>query len=117
MEAMRCDLFAVAVTDEDTRRTIRKAWEAHRLLLEPHGAVGWAGLERYLESQRGTEPLSVSVETAHPAKFPGEIENLIGIVPDLPDSLVGIESRAESFPRLSAEYADFKAFLSERYIR
>jgi len=33
-------------------RAIKKAWAEHKLLLEPHGAVGWAGLLRYLDELR-----------------------------------------------------------------
>jgi len=35
--------------------------------------------------------LSVSLETAHPAKFPEELRRIIKFEPPLPDSLAGIE--------------------------
>ncbi|HSN50353.1 MAG TPA: threonine synthase, partial [Bacteroidales bacterium] len=38
---MRDDLFAVSVTDEETRTTIEEAYRKYNLLLEPHGAVAW----------------------------------------------------------------------------
>ncbi len=47
-EAMRRDLFSSSVSDERTRETIREAWQKHRLLLEPHGAVGWRGFLDYI---------------------------------------------------------------------
>jgi len=49
LQAMHRDLYAVSVTDEETRRTIKEAYSRYGILLEPHGAVGWAGLLRYLE--------------------------------------------------------------------
>ena len=50
MDALRRDLFAVSVSDEETRATIQETWKRHGVVLEPHGAVGWAGLERFLAS-------------------------------------------------------------------
>lgn len=117
LAALRRDLFAVSIGEDETRRTIRQAWEQHRLLLEPHGAVGWAGLERYLSDPRGAAldghggdsgPLCVSLETAHPAKFPDEVRSLAGVEPELPPSLTGIEARAEDYPVMRASYEDFR---------
>jgi threonine synthase len=116
LNRMRRDLFAVSVDDADTRAAIQNAWERHHLLLEPHGAVGWTGLERYFEAVGGGEPVSVAVETAHPAKFPDEIEGLLGFAPETPPSLSCVETRPETFERMSAEYREFKAFLSGRYV-
>jgi threonine synthase len=67
MDRMRKELWATSVTDEETRDTVKKAWRKHQLLLEPHGAVGWLGLERYLQ-ETSSAAAAVSVETAHPAK-------------------------------------------------
>jgi threonine synthase len=115
MDAMRRDLFAVSVSDAETRDAIRAAWRDHRLLLEPHGAVGWVGLQRYLDLRtNGNPPLCVSVETAHPAKFPEEIERLLGFAPEIPPGLRGLEEAGESFHRMPADYGAFRAFLTER---
>jgi threonine synthase len=116
MERMRRDIFAVSVSDAETRQTIRGAFEQHRLLLEPHGAVGWAGLQKYLKQERqGPEQLCVSLETAHPAKFPEEIRAILGFDPPLPPSLEGIESREESFAVMANDYSGFKDFLKNHY--
>jgi threonine synthase len=108
---MRRDLFAVSISDEETRATIRDAWERHRLLLEPHGAVGWAGLQRYLGGTDNGETLAVSVEPAHPAKFPEEIRALLGFDPELPASLAGLDSRTEHFGSLATDYESFRDLL------
>ena len=115
LERMRRDLFAVSVDDTQTRLAIQNAWKNHRLLLEPHGAVGWAGLGHYLE-QTGDPSFCVSVETAHPAKFPDEIQSLLNFSPEIPPSLAGIESREESYVRMAADYPSFREFLRKRYI-
>ena len=43
MDAVRRDLFGVSVSDDATRATIVEAYRRHGTILEPHGAVGWAG--------------------------------------------------------------------------
>jgi len=116
LQRMRTDIFSVSIDDAETRRTIQDAWKRFRLLLEPHGAVGWAGLERY-RSETGDKGLAVSVETAHPAKFPEEIESLLGFSPEIPESLSGLEILRESFIRMPPEYGAFRDFLRDRYLR
>jgi threonine synthase len=116
LERMRRELFATSVDDEATRAAIRRAHERHGLLLEPHGAVGWAGLERWL-ALRGDEPepLCVSIETAHPAKFPEEILALVGVDPPAPPALQGLEQRPERYERLAVDYEAFVRLVRERF--
>jgi threonine synthase len=116
MEAMRRDLFAVSVSEDETRATIRQAWAEHGVLLEPHGAVGWAGLLRYLDGKGGgQEPLCVSLETAHPAKFPDEVAAITGVDPVVPPALQGLEELPEEYPVMELDYDDFKARLLSRF--
>jgi len=116
MQRLHRDMFAVSVSDDETRQTIRAAYEQSRLLLEPHGAVGWAGLQRYLQ-QAAPAPgrLCVSLETAHPAKFPEEIRAILGFDPPLPPSLMGLEDREESSVAMANDYVKFKDFLKKNY--
>ena len=112
LDAMRRDLYAVSISDEQTRATIRAAYERYGTVLEPHGAVGWAGLERYREACAGqNEPLAVCIETAHPAKFPDEVRAATGVEPEVPPTLAGLEHKPESCDRLPADYAAFRDWL------
>jgi threonine synthase len=112
MVAMRRDLWAVSIDDQQTRATIKQAYEKHRILLEPHGAVGFAGLWCYLDShEEAARSLLVSVETAHPAKFPEEIQSLLGIDPPVPPALAGLEERPEQYGKLTTDYEPFRDLL------
>lgn len=118
MELMRKELFSVSITDETTRKTIQDTWENYNVLLEPHGAVGWAGLQSFLKDEgRGLDKdqLFISLETAHPAKFPEEINRLLGIDPELPPSLKGIEDKEEKYDSMQNKYAEFKKYLISNY--
>ncbi len=112
VEAMRGNIFSVSISDEETKQCIKDTYERYGAILEPHGAVGWRGLEIYLE-QCGDHPLSVSLETAHPAKFPDEIVQLLGINPDIPDSMRGLDEREGEPIQLPAEYGVFRDYLRD----
>ncbi len=114
LAAMRQDLWPVSITDDETRQTIQTAWKEHKLLLEPHGAVAWAALDRYIR-ETGEDGLMISVETAHPAKFPEEIESLLGFAPDIPPSLLGLENKQEWMISMRNDYNAFKYLIVERY--
>jgi threonine synthase len=85
-------------------------------VLEPHGAVGWAGLQRFLEEvPAAAKHLAVSVETAHPAKFPEEIQATIGVNPEVPPSLAGLEQKPESYETMTTAYEPFRDWLWRRF--
>jgi threonine synthase len=110
IEEMRKNIYSASITDRETRKTIKNVYDKYKVVLEPHGAVGWRGLEIYLEMY-GDKPLCVSLETAHPAKFPDDIENLLGITPQLPDSMKDVDNRLGNPVMLSSTYNDFKNYL------
>ena len=115
---MRDDMDAISITDQETESTIRNAYNEFELLLEPHGSVGWTGLRSYLKKHpdRDSEDLlCVSLETAHPAKFPEKIRELLDLDPPLPPSLEGIEEKEESYDHLDNNYQAFKDYLQKRY--
>jgi threonine synthase len=117
METMRKEIYSISITEEQTRKTIKETYDTYGVVLEPHGAVGWAGLMDYLKAEPSTVPdqLCVSLETAHPAKFPQEIMKILSIDPELPQSLKGIEEKPELFGEISNEYEDFKKYLMETF--
>ena len=109
-EAMRRHIHSVSVSDEETKRTIKRVYENYGVLLEPHGAVGWRGLEDYLE-RGGADGLCISLETAHPAKFPAEITELLGIEPELPPSMGELDTRRGDPHFLAADQEAFRDYL------
>ena len=70
------------------------------------GVAGFSGLG-------GREPLgnspAVIVETANPAKFPVEVEKVVGWEPDVPANMLASLRLPEDFDRMDADYEKFKA--------
>lgn len=113
LEEMKRDFFAVSVSDEETRKTIKEAFEKQGVVLEPHGAVAWAGLEKFLEKE-GSELKCVSFETADPAKFPEELVKM-GVEVKTPPQLQGLEEKKEEYGKMNADYTEFKEWLEKNY--
>jgi threonine synthase len=114
MQAMKRDIYAVSITDEETRQTIKEAYSLHHVLLEPHGAVGWAGILKYRKECKDPST-SISLETADPAKFPEEIVRLTGVNPTLPNAMAQLDNQEEKFEKLAGDYVSIKKYL-ERFI-
>jgi threonine synthase len=119
IERMRKEMFAVSISDVITKRTIKEVYEKYGVIIEPHGAVGWAGLMEDFRANAGdgsAGQLSVSIESAHPAKFPEEINEILGIEVSLPPSLKGLEGKEEQYDVLENDYNMFKSYLKDKYL-
>lgn len=116
MELMRKEIYSVSITDELTKSNIKEAYENYKLLLEPHGSVGWKGLIEYLaKNPEDKDQLCVTLETAHPAKFPEQINEILKFDPALPPSLVGLEEKEEFCDTIENNYSSFKKYLKNNY--
>lgn len=114
IDRMRRELFAVSISDEETRNIIRNCFHQSGIVLEPHGAVAWAGVQEYIRicpPEKSGKNLFVVLETAHPAKFAGEMENLTGTVPSLPPRLKKIFTEKEEIIMLDNKYDIFRDFI------
>jgi threonine synthase len=112
MEKMKDDFFGISVTDEETRSTIRVCYDRYRIILEPHGAVAWKGVEYYYKhSEDWGNELSVAIETAHPAKFNEDVKSIIGVPVPFPDSLKGIGDKKEEFTEMENNYNKLRSII------
>ena len=115
LAALRRDVFSSSISDERTRTSLRDFWNKYQILLEPHGVVAWQGFLDWLAVEPlGTAP-AVIVETANPAKFPEEVEKVVGWPPDVPPAMTAAIQLPEDFDRLGADYETFRAYLIEQH--
>jgi threonine synthase len=118
LQRLRKDIFGTSIDDRQTRDMMKTVYARHKVVLEPHGAVGWAGLQKYFKNHPDEDDaslLTVTLETAHPAKFPDEIRELLGFDPELPESMKGLDQGKESLEKLSNDYAPFKTHLLKQF--
>lgn len=110
VNALRSSLSSWSYTDAQTRETIRRVYQEHQYCLDPHTAVGYLGMETYLEHHEPQTP-GIVLATAHPAKFLPIVEPLIGRSLPLPPPLEEALKRPKVAVQLSNRYAEFKDFL------
>lgn len=116
VQKLKQDFWGISVPDDDTKETIKRVYESHQILLEPHGAVAWKGLQEYLAVYPDAEnKLTVSLETAHPAKFPRQIRELLELDPELPISLQGLDEKEEKYTPIKTDYEVFKEYLLNHF--
>jgi threonine synthase len=78
-------LSSYSISDNETRETISRIFKEKNYVLDPHGAVGFLALERYLNTQPGKK--GFFLETAHPSKFYDVIEPVIHQQVEIPESI------------------------------
>ena len=98
-----------SITDEETRITLKDTFNQHKYLLDPHGAVAFAALKKYL--QQHTLEKGIILETAHPVKFYDVVEPIIGQQIVRPESVQTILLKKKESIKMKPDYTEFKAFL------
>ncbi len=93
---------SVSITDDETKKTIERIYRDFNYLLDPHGAVGYAALEKYLTNH----PLQKGIfaETAHPVKFYDVVEPVIHQKISLPKSIENIIHKTKLSIKMDADY-------------
>lgn len=115
---MRMELYGASFSDQETRQAIESFYRHYSILLEPHGAVAWLGLQEYLKNHPSANEMNtfnVCLETAHPSKFTEELRTLLNIELNPPDSLTHIEARIEEYISLENNYEVLKEFIIRNY--
>ncbi len=116
LNAMRRDIFSSSISDERTVAGIRDFWNQFQLLLEPHGAVAWQGLLDWTAQEPLANSPAVIVETANPAKFPVEVQKVVGWEPDVPANMLASLKLPEDFDRMGADYDRFREYLIQKHL-
>jgi threonine synthase len=108
--AIKKEIIGYAFTDAETALAMQQISKQHGYTLDPHGAVGYLGLKKYLTTYP-EELNGIFLETAHPAKFKDVVESAIQQRIPLPATLEKfVSGKKQSLP-LSNRYTDFKETL------
>ena len=90
--------------DEQTGQAMNELQDRYSYQADPHGAIAYLGLKKYQENNDCT---GIFLETAHPAKFPDEVEKATNRMVEIPETLkhlMGLKNKsvnmANSFDRL-----------------
>lgn len=106
--ALTRSISGYSISDEDTRNMMLETRRRGGYILDPHGAVAYAGLKKFLA---GDNKLGVFLETAHPAKFLEVVEETLSEKIELPDKLVAFQQRQKISLAMKNEFQMFKKML------
>jgi len=99
---LKAKLDSYSISDEETRMTIKKVFEETGYLLDPHGAVGYAALSKFLHNR---DDRGILLETAHPVKFYDVVEPVIdGKIP-IPSTIDQILTKEKKSSKIKNSYA------------
>jgi threonine synthase len=106
---LKSKLSSYSITDTETIVTIKEVYEKDNYVLDPHGAVGYLSLQRYLQNH--PEQKGMLLETAHPVKFPDAVESSIGKSIEIPVAVQAIMDKEKKSVLIKADYEQFKEYL------
>ncbi|MEN1785514.1 MAG: threonine synthase [Bacteroidota bacterium] len=106
-EKLSQSFSAYSFTDAETRVAMKELHDNTGYVADPHGAVGYLGLKKYLNQHGGR---GVFLETAHPVKFLPVVEEVLGLTPDIPPQIQAVMDRKKTAVPIS-DYENFKTFL------
>lgn len=102
-------LSAYRITDAETEAALLEIKEKYNYLADPHGAVGFLALQRYLHTHPGQK--GIFLETAHPVKFPESVERITGQTVPLPAEVGSIMQLEKKSVVIPPDYEALKSFL------
>lgn len=106
---LKKNLSSFSFTDEETMAAIKEVYDRNGYLMDPHGAVGYLALQKYLSYHAGKK--GIFLETAHPVKFPQAVEKAAGIKISIPASLHSVMEAEKKSLKLSPDYSLIKEYL------
>jgi threonine synthase len=113
-DSLAKDIVGYAFTDEETRSAMRHVYEKNQYIMDPHGAVAYLGLKKFLREST-TNTIGIFAETAHPAKFKEVVEETLTTSIEIPSELQKFLLQKKKSVALKNSFEKFKNFLFETF--
>jgi len=102
-------MSSYSFSDTETKAILKDVYVNQKYLLDPHGAVGYGALKKYLDQHPNLH--GMFLETAHPVKFYDVVEPVIGDKVPVPFSVNNLLNLEKKSLKLPAKYEDLKDYL------
>ncbi|HEY3429348.1 MAG TPA: threonine synthase [Cyclobacteriaceae bacterium] len=110
-KALQKEITGYSFTDDETRAAMREVFRKSNYVLDPHGAVGYLGLKKFLS--QNPKNTGVFFETAHPAKFIETVESTLQTKISIPKTLQSLLHGKKKSLKCSAEFSIIKSHISK----
>ncbi len=105
------NLSSYSFTDAETKKAIISVYQKSNYIMDPHGAVGYLGLKKYVDQHPNI--YGIFLETAHPVKFLDVVETTIGKPLEIPVQIQKVMDKEKKSIKIRT-YQELKDFLSNR---
>ena len=112
LNKLRNHISSYSFTDAQTMDAMQRVYHQYNYVADPHGAIGYLGLERYL--QKNPNYFGVFLETAHPIKFTEVVTEALGFSPELPEGLQRL-MHSEKKSTVIKNYDELKEVLMQKH--
>ena len=99
-------MSSYSFSDEETRIILKEVYEKQNYLLDPHGAIGYGALKKYLGEN--PELGGIFLETAHPVKFYDVVEPVVETKVAMPSAISEILHLKKHSIKMPVGYSIFK---------
>ena len=107
-EDLKNDFSSYSYSDDSTREAMKEIKTKSGYIADPHGAVGYLGLQEYKLSDN---EYGIFLETAHPVKFLDIVEGTLeGTKVAIPEQIQEVLDKEKEFNSIS-EYDELKSYL------
>jgi threonine synthase len=97
-------------TDDETRAAMRHVYASTHYIMDPHGAIGYLGLKKFLQTdEKGS--IGIFLETAHPAKFKDVVDETLGSAVEIPPTLQKFMVNKKQTVTMAASFEQLKEYL------
>tara|TARA_R110000787_G_scaffold280945_4_gene391976 strand:+ start:6834 stop:8117 length:1284 start_codon:yes stop_codon:yes gene_type:complete len=108
LPALKETFSSYSFSDEETKSMMKKIYQNAGYVADPHGAVGYLGLQKYGLNEN---EFGIFLETAHPVKFLEVVEDTLEINVDIPEQIKQVIDKEKVAIKI-ASYEELKAFLN-----
>ncbi len=102
-------LTSYSISDEETKSVVKNVFLNKNYLLDPHGAVGYIALKKYLQTH--PELQGIFLETAHPVKFYDVVEPIIQQSVPMPAAINDLLKKKKQSIKMEVNYDAFREYL------
>ena len=111
LKKIKKDFVSETISEQELLSCIKKVYENHKIIIDPHTAVGLGALEKINLAGK-----NIVLSTAHPCKFPEAIKKAINIKSELPDNLNYILNKKENFVVMNNDIKEVKKYILNKLI-
>lgn len=96
-------------SDAATEGAIKKIFDTCHYILDPHAAVSYLALEKYIDQHPGNK--GILLGTAHPVKFPSVVERIIQQEVPIPGQVENVIKKDKNAMLVAPNFALIKALI------